>query len=163
MDIVQKLGLNSTFFIQLINFVILVFILYKVLYKPLFKTIDLRNDKIKKGLELTEKMEIELQKIEETKQSVVKNAQDEASKIINQAQDKAEVRTQKILQDAKQKSDDMLKEYEAKLNADREKMNAEIDLKVYDAVKLVMKKVMSEDKSLDQKYISSVMTQKNGK
>jgi F-type H+-transporting ATPase subunit b len=163
MDIIQKLGLNATFFVQLINFVILVFILYKLLYKPLFKTIDERNDKIKKGIELTEKMEVELKKIEELKKSVVKEAQEEAVKVIKNAEAVAEVKTTKMIDDSKKKAELMLQEYEAKLIQDRNKLEKEIDEKVYASIKVVMKKLVNQEAGIDEKFISNVLENKDGK
>lgn len=163
MDIIQKLGLNATFFVQLINFVILVLILYKLLYKPLFKTIDERNDKIKKGIELTEKMETELKKLEELKKTMVKDAQEEAVKVIKNAEAVADVKTTKMIEESKKKAELMLKEYEAKLVQDRNTLEKEIDKKVYDSIKVVMKKLVNQETDIDEKFISNVLETKNGK
>lgn len=160
MDILTKLGINSTFFVQLINFVILVFILYKVLYKPLFKTIDERTEKIKKGLELTERMENEYVEVENKKNSIIEEAQKEATSIINKAEAIADQKALKIIDEAKQKGDEMIKNYELSLQKERESMNAEINDRVYDSVKVVLKKVLRSDKEIDKQFVSSVI-QKN--
>lgn len=157
MDILTKLGINSTFFVQLINFIILVFILYKVLYKPLFKTMNERTERIKKGLELTEKMELEYKKLEGMRNELLEKAQNDASQIIAGAEEKASLRAQTILEDTKKKGDKMLKDYEMSLEKEKENLNQQINTKVYDSVRLVLRKMLKEDKELDKKFISSVV------
>jgi hypothetical protein len=57
----------------------------------------------------------------------------------------------------------MLKEYEAKLVQDRNKLEKEIDKKVYDSIKVVMKKLVNQETNIDEKFISNVLETKNGK
>jgi len=161
MDILSKLGINETFFVQLINFVILVFILYKILYKPLFKNINERNERIKKGLELTEKMEKEYLEVENKRIEAMKKAQEDATRIINIAESKAEDKSLKIIEETRNKGNEMLKDYEQILIKEREKLEKEFNLKVYESVKLVLKKVLNEDKSLDEKFVASVIKRNN--
>ena len=157
MDILTKLGINSTFFVQLINFLILVFLLYKILYKPLFKTINERTERIKKGLDLTEKMEEEYKKIEDTRNEVVIKAQTEATKIITSAEEKAEIRAQKIIEETKKKGDEMIKDYQKSLEKEKEQLNEQINTKVYDSVKVVLKKILKSDKELDKQFVNSII------
>lgn len=153
MDILTKLGINDTFFVQLINFILLVVVLYLILYKPLFKTIKERTEKIKKGLDLTEKMELEYKKLEGTKQEIIESAQKEATKIISTAEEKATQRSQKLIDETNKKGEEMLKEYEKTLQKERELLESKLNDKVYESVKLVLKNVLMVDKEIDKKFI----------
>lgn len=157
MEILQSLGINNSFYIQLINFLILVVILYFLLYKPLFKTIAERSDKIAKGLELTAKLESELELLEKKRLEIISQAQLKGDEIIDGAKKAATVEVEKIIESANQKSESMLKQFEKKLASDQERLEAEMETKVYESVKLVMKKLLKSDSDLDKKYISNVL------
>jgi len=157
MDIIDKLGINATFFVQLINFVILVFILYKLLYKPLFKTLNERTDRIKKGIELTAKLEKEFEQFEKRKQDVLKKAQDQASEIIINAQDKASKNALKILEDTKKRGDEILDDYRKTVELDKQKLREDMNGQVYESVNTIMSKLFEEDKLLDKKFIEKVI------
>lgn len=162
MDILQSLGVNNTFFIQIINFLILVVILYFLLYKPLFKTINERQEKIAKGLELNQKMELELEKIDKRQKEVLSEAQAKSNEIIENAKKSAAIEVEKIIESTNRKSEVIIKEYEKKLENDRQKLEQEMEEKVYSSVKLILKKVLNDNTELDKKYISNIIEQ-NGK
>ena len=50
---------DATFFAQIINFLILLFILGKFAYKPLMKVLDERRERVANDLETAEKTRVE--------------------------------------------------------------------------------------------------------
>lgn len=109
MEILKELGVNSTFFIQLINFIILSAILYKFLFKPLNKTITDRKNKAEELVKNIEKNQKNEEEIKVKEKEIVANANKEAQKIISNAQKKAEEEYKEIIEKAKNEALDIIK------------------------------------------------------
>ncbi|MEA2101895.1 MAG: ATP synthase F0 subunit B [Thermodesulfobacteriota bacterium] len=97
--------LNWTFFVQMINFFILMIVLNKILYKPILGVLDERDEKIEGSHERAKELDSDGELIMENynnkiyeakieamsaKKLVQKDASTEASKIIAEASDRAE-------------------------------------------------------------------------
>ena len=66
MELLQKLGIDWRLLIaQLVNFSILVIILYKLLYKPVLKVLNDRKEKIEQGLKDAKSLGEELERTKE--------------------------------------------------------------------------------------------------
>jgi F-type H+-transporting ATPase subunit b len=66
---------------QLINFTIVLAVLYKLVYKPLLKTMNERTGKIEKGLKDAQESQAQLEKAEKTRDEKIKEAKKEARQI----------------------------------------------------------------------------------
>jgi len=54
----EKLGIEPTLLLaQILNFLIIAFVLTKILYKPILQLLDKRKKTIEEGLRLTQKMQ----------------------------------------------------------------------------------------------------------
>ncbi len=85
------LGLNIPSLIAfLVNFVILLVILYLFAYKPIIRLMDQRTDKIREGLEAAETARQEMAKSQADTQRALNEARIEGQKLIEQARDMAE-------------------------------------------------------------------------
>ena len=85
------LGLNIPSLIAfLVNFVILLVILYLFAYKPILRLMDQRTDKIREGLEAAETARQEMAKSQADTQRALNEARIEGQKLIEQARDMAE-------------------------------------------------------------------------
>lgn len=104
--------LNLTGIIQLLNFLILLFVLYKFLYKPFLQIADKRREKIQSDLasaekELKEAQEMKKQAhdtLESAKKSadgIISEARQKSEEIINQAKVKAREEAEKVLNSAR--------------------------------------------------------------
>ncbi|HDM32620.1 MAG TPA: ATPase [Deltaproteobacteria bacterium] len=124
--------LNWTFFVQMVNFLVLMFILDRILYRPILKILDERDKKIETGQEkakeLLEKSEYMLKdykekisdaKVEalEIKNSAIKEAEEEANRIINDGRKKAEQILEEIKADAERQVETARKELESEVGA----------------------------------------------
>lgn len=71
----ERLGLDiKILFAQIVNFVILFFILKKILYKPLIKLIDERNKKINEAIENSAKIEDKLESLDKKSKQILAKA-----------------------------------------------------------------------------------------
>ena len=119
--------LNWTFFVQVLNFLVLMFILNKILYKPILKVLDERDERIVGGREKAKELisdsdtilssyngKLQVAKIEAlgTKNTARKEASDEANVIIAEARGKAEGIISQVQQDMAREIERVKKELE---------------------------------------------------
>jgi F-type H+-transporting ATPase subunit b len=91
---------------QLINFSIVLFVLWRFAYKPIFKLLEARRQKIADSIANAEKIKAELAATEAERKRVLAEAGDRAAKLIEEARTAAarvsEVETQKAIATAEQ-------------------------------------------------------------
>lgn len=101
MEALTSLGINGKMFIaQIINFLILLFILNKLLYKPILGMFDKRRETIEKGLEDAKEADKALAKAEDEAEKIKEKAYQESNEIIANSRKEAEEEAKAILADA---------------------------------------------------------------
>jgi F-type H+-transporting ATPase subunit b len=114
------IDLNYTMFIQMINFLVLIFILNLLLYKPITKIIDERNKKIedsKSEVEsLDEKAELKIADYEEK----MRQAKQEAMSQRNEVRDEGEEAGKTIIEGARGEISTMIEGFKVTLASERE-------------------------------------------
>ncbi len=90
-ELLSKLGIDWRLFLaQVINFLVLFFILKKFLYKPILVMLERRRETIEKSLNDAKKMEEAAVKATLHKEETLREARREAGKIIEEANARAE-------------------------------------------------------------------------
>jgi F-type H+-transporting ATPase subunit b len=88
---VEDLGLNfPSLIIFLVNFLILLGILYLFAYKPILRTMDQRSDRIRESLEAADRAREEAGRSQEDTQRQLNEARIEGQHLIEQAREMAE-------------------------------------------------------------------------
>ncbi|MBI4262395.1 F0F1 ATP synthase subunit B [Candidatus Uhrbacteria bacterium] len=88
---IDTLGLNWKLFIaQIVNFSVVVFVLWRWAYQPLVKLMDDRTRKIEQGLEDAKRAAHELTELEKMRGTTLREAKQEAQRIIEEATQHAE-------------------------------------------------------------------------
>lgn len=91
---------------QLVNFSIVLFVLWRFAYKPIFKLLEARRQKIADGVANAEKIKAELAATEVERKRVLAEAGDQAARLIEEARAAAarvsETETQKAIATAEQ-------------------------------------------------------------
>lgn len=112
-EILKNFGINPILLIaQIVNFLIILYILKRFMYKPVLTVLKKRQQTIKEGLKQAEESRILLDKTEAREKEILKQAQAEARKmleetrkqrdeILAEAENSAKVHAQRILEDAK--------------------------------------------------------------
>ena len=86
MDILKNFGLNPVLFgAQIVNFLIIFFILKKFLYKPILDVLKKRQTTIGESLKQAEETRLKLEKVVVEEKNILKNAQLQSKKIIEDA------------------------------------------------------------------------------
>lgn len=129
MEIVKNFGVNPVLLgAQIVNFLIILFILKKFLYKPMLELLRKRQETIKDGIRQAEEARIKLEKVIIEEKNILKQAQIAAKKIVDDAREEAVDVTKQINDDAKKHTEKMLKD--AKEQISRESLGVEKRLAV---------------------------------
>lgn len=127
MEFLKEFGLNPVLlFAQIVNFLIVFYILKRFLYKPILTTLKDRELSIKKGIEQSEEARVLLEETKEKEKEILKKAQAETRKLLTDAKKQtvilmhdaekaANVQTEKILKEAKSQIEQETKEAEKRL------------------------------------------------
>lgn len=109
MELIKNFGLDLVLLAaQIVNFLIILYILRKFLYKPILKTLEKRKLLIKEGLDKTEEVRIRLEETIEKEKRILKTAQEQAKIILEEAK-KESLELHRIAEDeTKIKADRML-------------------------------------------------------
>jgi F-type H+-transporting ATPase subunit b len=127
MDFLKTFGFDVKLFIaQIINFLILVYLLNRFLYKPILEILKQREKKIRTGLEDAEKSRIILEQAEKEKEEILKNARIESEKIINETKLIAKEIRKSIIDSSKSESEKIILEAKNQAKLEMEKMEKKI-------------------------------------
>lgn len=97
----EQLGIEPNLLLaQIVNFLIIMFVLSKLLYKPILGMLEKRKKEIAAGLALTEKMRGEEEKMRQSKEKVLEEARKEARAIVEEAKKDAQKQEKEIVEDA---------------------------------------------------------------
>lgn len=90
MEILKQFGVQPILLAaQVVNFLILLFILKKLLYKPILKVLDERKKRIEDSLKNAEEIEKKLQQTQEQSEKIIADTLKEAQKIMDQTKEAA--------------------------------------------------------------------------
>ncbi|MBI2041561.1 MAG: F0F1 ATP synthase subunit B [Candidatus Nealsonbacteria bacterium] len=139
----EKLGIDwKLLLFQVVNFLLLFFILRKVLYKPILNFLEARRKKIEEGLAKSEKFEEEWQKIKDVQKESLAKTEREAFAIIEKARSFAEKKEKDILALAQQKSDKIAEEAKREILREKEKIMAEVKKETADFIVFTTEKIL---------------------
>jgi len=117
---------------QIVNFLIVLYILKRFLYKPVMELLKKRQESIEQGLKQAEKTKVLMDEAVDKEKEILKKAQIEASALLDDARSQRE----KFLQDAKEAA--QLKEHRI-----LEEAKKQITIEVNEAHKELSQKVSS--------------------
>jgi len=127
MDVLHNFGVEWQLLLaQVINFLVIFYLLKRFLYKPLFNLLKKRADAIKEGVKQAEEGKKALDEALVKEKKLIKEAQDTARKIIADAREHGTQLAKEIEDRAKKQTDRMIEE--AKVQIAREAKLAEQQL-----------------------------------
>ena len=136
---------DATFFAQIINFLILLFILGKFAYKPLMKVLDERRERVANDLETAEKTRVEAEALKAQYSKQLADAREEANAIL----DKANKAGQKVHDD-----------YMAQAQAEKDQMMTAAKQTIADEKDQALTDVLAQVITLATEIASKVVDQK---
>lgn len=153
MDILNQFGVQPLLLAaQVVNFLILLFILKRFLYKPILKVLDVRKSKIESSLKNAEEIEKKLQETEEKTDKILQKTLNEAQIILNDSKQSAA----RIVESGQKSALEIINKAneEAKkiILVERVQLQQEIKEHTSDLVALVFEKIIGRKVNLkDQK------------
>jgi F-type H+-transporting ATPase subunit b len=152
MEIIQKFGLEAKLFLfQLINFLIIVFILKKFLFAPLKKMLDERKNKISQSLQDAENAKIVLENAGEERKKILSDAKINADKLTAAVKVSIDETKEKANAEAKQHSAQILEDAKRQAAAEFENVSKQIGNMSVDISGKVLSKVLSDLFTDDEK------------
>jgi len=124
MEILKNFGIDPLLLgAQIINFLVVLFLLKKFLYKPVFRLLQKRQEEIKEGIRKSEEAEKRLERVIAQEKNILKNANTSAKEIIDEATSES-IEISKQIQDSAKKQADRIIE-QAKFQIEREAKETE--------------------------------------
>ena len=140
---------------QLVNFVIVLLVLYKFAYKPILKGLNERTDKIEKGLKDADAAAKKLEKVAEDEKEILASAKKEAQEIVKKSEEISKTNRETAVALTKEASEKILENAKKQIEQEKEKMMSEIKNEVAELVALAAGKVIGEkiDSAKDRELI----------
>lgn len=154
---------NATLIAQILNFLILVFVLAKFAYKPVVRIMDERKNKIAGDLEAAEKAKDEAEAVKAEYAAKLANARQEAQAIIDNARKTAQAAHDKIVAETKAEQDQIIATAKEAIALEKKKAMDDIRVQVISlsmiaAGKIVEQKLGSEeDKKMAGEIVDSIL------
>ena len=157
MDILTNFGVQPQLLLaQIVNFLIIFFILKKFFYGKITKALDDRKQKIEESLNNADLIEQKLQKTEDQTAKLIDDARKQAKEIIGQANTEAQRLTDESLTQARQIQEETLKESQSQIEAEKVQMKKQLEKDTLNPVIEVVEKVLG--RTLKQKEQEELTT-----
>ena len=156
-------NINATLIAQILNFLVLVFVLAKFVYKPVLGIMEERKNKIASDLETAEKAKNYAEADKAEYAAKLADARQEAQAIIENARKTAQAAHDKIMADTKVEQEQYVAAQKEIIATEKKKAMDEvraqvISLSMIAAGKIVEQKLNSEeDKQMASKIVDSIM------
>ena len=120
MGLIEALGIDSRILLaQLINFSVLVWVLWRFAYKPILNMLEERRLKVEKGLDDAEEAAERLRAAEAEGKKMLVQARQDASGVMEEAQVQAEKRQQEVVKKAQEEIGVLMEKERNKVAAEK--------------------------------------------
>jgi len=161
-ELMTKLGIDWRLFIaQLVNFAVLIAVLYRFAYKPVLTLLEKRRVRIEKSLEEAARIEAESARMEQLKMQKVDDAKREAQQVLEDAAKKAEAVKQATLATTRVESEKIVLKAKAQIAHERGELLKGVQSEAAELVASAVEKVLKEkmDGEKDKKFIIDALQQ----
>ena len=153
---------NATFFVELIIFLIVLYVLWKIVLPPIQKVLQDRHDMVQKTIDdnraAAERFQAARQKHDET----LAQARSESGRIRDEARSRGQAVLDEFRQRAQAEADDVRREGEARLGEQREQVLGELRQRVGELSATLAGRVVGEDvrnQALVDEYVGGLSRQ----
>lgn len=142
----EKLGINWALLIaQLVNVILLVWLLSRFLYRPILNMLNERTQRIQDSLRDAEQVKQQLANAKRDYDAEIAKARQEAAGVLTQAQERARVQEAEIIAQARAEADRLRAEAREQALQEREQLLREVKGKVADLVTLTASRVLGAE------------------
>ena len=152
------LGVNVwTLIAQIVNFLILLLVLYFFAYKPVMKMLDERSHKIKESMDEVQKVKDQAAQTEEEFKKKIEAASKEGQEVIARAMRTGEEARQRAQAEAKQEAQWLVEKARVEIQRERDETIGELRQEFADLTVVAAEKVIG--KSLDKESHRQIIEQ----
>ena len=158
--VLGQFGLRTDLFLaQLVNFVIVMLVLWKFAYKPIMAMLDAREKKIAESVKTADEIAARLKAVEDERVDILKTARIEAQSLVEQAIQDSEDRKHEMIEAAKREVERVIMKGKEQLSTERDAMLLEVrkdlvDIAVRAAAKIALETVNEKkSKSLAEEVV----------
>src|SRR5579859_3926293 len=127
MDIITNFGINPLLLIaQIVNFLIILYLLKRFAYKPILDVLVKRRETIAQAQKNAQQADDALKKALEEEKKLLKNAQAEAKVLLASANKQAEATILQAHEKAKQQAEKLIKDTKEQLERDRKEIEKQL-------------------------------------
>lgn len=130
---------------QIINFAIVLGVLWYFALKPLMKVMKKRSEDIETSLKQAKEIEQKLSEAEESKEKVITEAKQEAQIIMEKTSKQAEAMKSEKLQQTREEMEKLATKAKADIQSEKEKMVGEAKTEVADLVVAATEKIIKKN------------------
>ncbi|MFV9505384.1 MAG: F0F1 ATP synthase subunit B [Oscillochloridaceae bacterium umkhey_bin13] len=142
----EALGLNLPKLIyQIINFVLLMVILYALLYKRILAMLAERRQRIEQSLKDAEQVKLQLANAKRDYDAEIAKARQEAATIVAQAQERAKSQEAEIIAQARRDADKVREDARVQAMQERDQMLREAKNQIAELVTLTASRVLDAE------------------
>ncbi len=150
MDFLKNLGFDPVLLgAQILNFLIILYLLKRFLYKPVLEMIKQREDKIAEGLKQAEESRATLEKSLEREKEILREAELKAQRVLGEARQQAEDAALQINENAKNEGERLLlaarEQIQRESKEAEERLTQKITVIAHDLVSKSLEGLISED------------------
>jgi F-type H+-transporting ATPase subunit b len=163
MEILKTFGLDPILLgAQIINFLIIFYLLKRFLYKPVLGMLKTREDKIKEGMKQAEEARLTLEKTIEEEKKILTKAHDEAKSLITDAKTQAIEVSREVEENTKKQAEKILVDARAQIEQDAKRMETELGEKISILAKDMLTKSLQgtigekEQKQIAEKAVKNI-------
>lgn len=142
----EALGINLFWFLaQLINFLLLIFVLTALLYKPVLNMLNERTKRIEDSLRDADKVKEQLANAKRDYDAEIAKARQEAAAIVSQAQERAKAQEAEIIVQARREADRLREEARVQAGQERDQLLREAKGQIAELVTLTASRVLGAE------------------
>jgi F-type H+-transporting ATPase subunit b len=146
--IAQDFGISvPNILAQILSFSLVAFLLWKFAFKPVLATLDERQQKIASGLQYAEEMKAKLEAAQQESAVIIKRAQVEATKIVDEARKSAKDFLDRQTQESVAKANDILVKAQQAIELEHRKMLADARTEIARLVVATTQRVLARELS----------------
>lgn len=139
------LGINLKIFIaQLVNFSIVLLVLWKWVYTPLVRLLDERSTRIEKSMKQADEIETRLKDVERSQSTIITEAKTQAALLLDQARTDSDRRRKELIDAAKSEVQKVVAQGKEQLKTEKSNMLAEAKLELIEIAVAAATKILQE-------------------
>lgn len=130
-EILTQLGIDWRLLLaQVVNFLILLYVLKRFAYKPVLDVLDARKERVENAKRAAQEAERKMEVTQEERERILDDARTQSTEIIAQAEKDAQSRGEHILEEAEKERARITKEGEKAVQEERAKLRHELKAEI---------------------------------